>query len=59
MVLYEVPSPGGEALHEGRYDCPTQAGLPRFHGSPTDKEMEFWREDMGRGIKPSGSGSDR
>jgi len=59
LVLYDVYSEAEKALYEGRYDCPTQAGLPLFHGSSTDKEMEFWREDMGRGSRPAGSGGDR
>src|SRR3989454_8809834 len=28
LIFYEVPNKGARALYEGRYDCPTEAGVP-------------------------------
>ncbi|MHC5058089.1 MAG: dCTP deaminase [Planctomycetota bacterium] len=52
LVFYDVPSKAEKASYTGRYDCPTEAGLPLFHGGTSDKEMVFWRE------KPSDAGPD-
>jgi dCTP deaminase len=33
----------GGVMYKGRYDCPTEAGLPRFYGKQrVDDEMHFW-----------------
>lgn len=32
---------GGDRYH-GRYDCPTEAGLPQFFTRSLDQEMRFW-----------------
>jgi dCTP deaminase len=44
LVFYDVIS-SGEAVaskYEGRYDCPTEAGLPQFFAKDLDNEMIFW-----------------
>jgi len=45
LVLHEVPSKGAEAVYDGRYDCPTEAELPRFFTRDLDAELGFWGED--------------
>jgi dCTP deaminase len=48
LVFYEVSTGGKEAIpYQGRYDCPTEAGLPQFFAKELDQEMQFW----GRKIK--------
>lgn len=42
LIFYEVPSKGARAVYEGRYDCPTEAGLPDFFAKEADKEMALW-----------------
>jgi dCTP deaminase len=45
MVFHDVPAMGAQeytAVYKGRYDCPTEAGLPRFFAGKSDKEMAFW-----------------
>lgn len=33
-----------ESTYKGRYECPTEAGLPSFFAKETsDEEMDFWR----------------
>lgn len=46
LVFYHVPSKPelGYSLYTGRYDCPTEAGLPQFFHKELDEEMIFWRE---------------
>ena len=53
MILYDLTfpdiSPDEEKLaspYEGRYDCPTEAGLPSFYtnAKSSDDEMRFWRK---------------
>ncbi|MBI5386334.1 MAG: dCTP deaminase [Verrucomicrobia bacterium] len=44
LVFYDVKTTG-EAIasaYEGRYDCPTEAGLPQFFTKRLDDEMIFW-----------------
>jgi dCTP deaminase len=47
LVFFEVKQ-GAQAPppYEGRYDCPTEAGLPAFFSKPSDREMIFWREPV-------------
>jgi dCTP deaminase len=42
LVFHDVPSKGEEAVYHGRYDCPTDAELPRFFARDADREMSFW-----------------
>jgi len=43
LVFEEVAEKHGEPAHySGRYDCPTEAELPKFFAKKSDKEMEFW-----------------
>ena len=30
--------------YHGRYNCPTDAELPKFFTQPSDKELSFWGE---------------
>lgn len=45
LVLYEVLSKGGQTSYHGRYDCPTEAELPKFYAR--DEELEFWGKPAG------------
>jgi dCTP deaminase len=45
LVFFEVKQGTTVAPYEGRYDCPTDAGLPAFFSKATDREMIFWREE--------------
>lgn len=42
LVFHEVPSKGGGESYAGRYDCPTEAELPKFFIGDLDAELEFW-----------------
>ncbi len=42
LVLQEVQTAGAEASYEGRYECPTEAEVPKFFARKSDVEMEFW-----------------
>lgn len=44
LIFHEVQAQGGKAIYTdgGRYDCPTEAELPRFGKSPRDDELAFW-----------------
>ena len=42
LVFMRVEPSGEKALYHGRYDCPTEAGLPQFFAKNMDDEMEFW-----------------
>lgn len=45
LVFYEVTGrPGPAPVYTGRYDCPTDAGLPQFFGRKSDEEMLFWSQ---------------
>lgn len=44
LVFHEVPAKGAEAVYAGRYDCPTEAELPKFFSQDSDKELGFWGE---------------
>ena len=52
LVFQNVPSPGGFASYEGRYDCPTDAGLPQFFKKSSDDEMPFWGSKGGFSAEP-------
>lgn len=41
LVFHEVKTPN-PAVYQGRYDCPTEAGLPQFFSKTLDDEMAFW-----------------
>ncbi|HYG33782.1 MAG TPA: dCTP deaminase [Clostridia bacterium] len=42
LVFMRVEASGEQALYHGRYDCPTEAGLPGFFARNMDEEMNFW-----------------
>ena len=42
LVFHEVNIGGGGKKYEGRYDCPTEAELPKFFSSDADDELAFW-----------------
>jgi dCTP deaminase len=42
LVFQEVKTQGGQEIYKGRYDCPTEAGLPQFFSKRLDDEMVFW-----------------
>lgn len=43
LIFYEIKTEGHEATpYAGRYDCPTEAGLPQFFAKKLDEEMKFW-----------------
>ena len=43
LVLHQVEEiAGAPAQYSGRYDCPTDAEVPKFYASTTDDEIEFW-----------------
>jgi len=43
LVFFEVkPGEKGASGYTGRYDCPTEAGLPQFFSRELDFEMTFW-----------------
>lgn len=46
LVFHEMKTPHA-AVYQGRYDCPTEAGLPQFFSKALDDEMAFW----GRGSR--------
>jgi dCTP deaminase len=45
LVFHDVPSKGDRASYTGRYNCPTEAGLPEFFAQGRDKELGFWGEN--------------
>ena len=48
LVFHEVPSKGEFATYKGRYDCPTEAEVPKFYTKQTDQELCFWGEEYER-----------
>jgi dCTP deaminase len=43
LVFYDVKTGETDATpYQGRYDCPTEAGLPQFFATKLDEEMKFW-----------------
>ena len=43
LIFYQTESGEKEAIpYTGRYDCPTEAGLPQFFTKNLDEEMKFW-----------------
>ena len=50
LIFYEVKTLGEPPAYTGRYDCPTDAGLPQFFSGVLDDEMSFW----GKGANASG-----
>jgi dCTP deaminase len=46
LVLYKVEGTGGPDKYEGRYDCPTEAGLPSFLAKHHHDDMEVWSESL-------------
>ncbi|MCP4704837.1 MAG: dCTP deaminase [candidate division Zixibacteria bacterium] len=42
LIFHEVPSKGSVEYYKGRYNCPTEAELPKFFMGNLDAEMEFW-----------------
>ncbi len=44
LVFHEVTALGAESVYSGRYNCQTEAGLPRFFEGKSDKELGFWGE---------------
>ncbi|HEV7404078.1 MAG TPA: hypothetical protein VGO11_14155, partial [Chthoniobacteraceae bacterium] len=53
LIFFEVKPVQKEATsYVGRYDCPTEAGLPQFFTKKLDEEMAYW------GKRDSGSTSE-
>jgi dCTP deaminase len=47
LIFYSMDTAGKDAVrYEGRYDCPTEAGLPQFFSKKLDNEMTFWGQAM-------------
>lgn len=43
LVFFHVDISGAIAdTYKGRYDCPTEAGLPQFYARKLDQDMRFW-----------------
>lgn len=42
LIFYRVETESDPTLYKGRYDCPTEAGLPQFFAKGLDREMNFW-----------------
>lgn len=42
LIFYSVETEGEPPVYQGRYDCPTEAGLPQFFSAGLDEEMSFW-----------------
>lgn len=42
LIFYKVETQGKPPAYSGRYDCPTEAGLPQFFTRDLDNEMKFW-----------------
>jgi dCTP deaminase len=48
LVFHKVSSEGLLwTPYAGRYDCPTEAELPRFFARKADDDMQFWGRDGG------------
>ena len=48
LIFYRVETLGDPPAYSGRYDCPTEAGLPQFFAKGLDKEMNFWGRQKGQ-----------
>jgi hypothetical protein len=48
LVFMRVDAGGKGELYKGRYDCPTEAGLPQFFAKDMDVDMEFWGQKENR-----------
>ena len=45
LVFFDATTQEGESMpYHGRYDCPTDAELPKFFTQPSDEELSFWGE---------------
>jgi dCTP deaminase len=44
LVFFDVGGKGKD-VYQGRYDCPTEAELPKFFTGKRDNELAFWRKD--------------
>lgn len=44
LVFHEVAAKGGQAVYRGRYECPTEAELPKFYSRKSDSDLAFWGE---------------
>jgi len=44
LIFHEVPAKGSIEVYTGRYNCPTEAGLPQFFARDKDSEMKLWGE---------------
>lgn len=42
LVFHEVPAKGEFVGYRGRYDCPTEAELPKFFTETASAELGFW-----------------
>ena len=54
LVFQDVPSKAEKAVYDGRYDCPTEAELPKFFSRDSDRELVFWG---GQAFELGGAGS--
>jgi dCTP deaminase len=49
LVFFDVSLPGVKAVpYTGRYDCPTDAELPKFFVRDSDTELRFWGDPASR-----------
>jgi dCTP deaminase len=42
LIFHEVNAAGGYVAYDGRYNCPTEAELPKFFSQKADRELGFW-----------------
>lgn len=45
LVFHEIRSKASSDSYRGRYNCPTQAELPKFFSNLADQELAFWGEN--------------
>ena len=53
QLVFDEMGSQEDIAYEGRYRCPTEAGLPNFFSKDSDEEMTFW--GLGRKQEPSGA----
>ena len=52
LVFFKAPTEDASSEpYTGRYDCPTEAELPKFFTRDSDKELSFWGDDYSCSIK--------
>ena len=48
LVFHEVNMQGKSHDYKGRYNCPTEAELPKFYTADADEELMFWGANNSR-----------